>query len=340
MVIKSNILVLLIIVGVTSSSVVCGSLKKRGVSAVAGVLLMGGSLIVPAVVGDDRADNWIAVDNNSPAHFRSVFYLLEESLENIHDGKPVNHQEGDVELVEVIGKLAEDLAGNFNIDVGQELELHRSIRNVVYIGNNEGESLFAGFLLNNKGYQKKRQRLSLYGIRGLEQEAFNYRPVAFFEDPVNHHGEVTVFAVNENFRLSALYQPVKVGQYPTNQIDRELVMVSYGTFDEDRDTELDLWQRRCAVVEGIGQEKRAVGLTNCDLAGANFRALGAPIFDAKEGSMVGFRAGASRDIWYAEGALTEFITYVRRLQATMTKVNPVDKMTTVWGKIKSLEFSD
>lgn len=340
MVIKSNILVLFIIVAVTSSSAVCGSLKERGISAVAGVLLMGGSLIVPAVVGDDMVDSWTAVDNSSPAHFRSVFYLLEESLVNVHQRKRVDPQAEDIEFVEVIGKLAEDLAGNFDVDVEQDLELHRSIRNVVYIGNNANESLFAGFLLGNNGYRKKRVRLSLYGIRGLEQEAFTYRPVAFFEDPVNHHGEVTVFAVSENFRLSSVYQPVRVGQYPADQIGKELAMVTYGTFDDDRNIELALWQRRCAVVEGIGQEKRAVGLTNCDLAGASFRALDAPIFDAKEGSMVGFRAGASRDIWYAEGTLSEFITYVRRLQAAMTEVNPIDKVTTVWGKVKSLEFSD
>ena len=343
MVIRANILVLFIIVAVTSSSVICGSLKERGVSAVAGVLLMGGSLVAPAVVGDDRVDNWTAVNNSSPAHFRSVFYLLEESLENVNNGKKVDPQEEDVELVEVIGKLAEDLAGNFDIDVWQEIELHRNVRNVVYIGNNEGESLFAGFLLNNRGYQKKRLRLSLYSIRGLEQEAFTYRPIAFFEDQHNHHGEVTVFAVNENFRISAVYQPVRVSNYPAEQIGKELAMVSYGAVDDGRQdhTDLALWQRRCAVVEGIGREKRAVGLTNCDSSPlGGVYAMNAPIFDVEGGGLVGFRAGASRDIWYAEGALTEFITYVRRLQAMTNRVNPIDKVTTVWGKVKSLELSD
>ena len=226
------------------------------------------------------------------------------------------------------------MEAEFAIDVDQEIELVQQGRNVVYIGDKEGEPLFAGFLLNNWGYQKKRARLSLFSIRGLEQEWLTYRQVALFKDPINHHGEVTVFAVDGDFRLSSVYQPIRVGKYPDGQIGKELALATYGFVDDERD-HVPLWQRRCEVVEGVGLEKRAVGLTDCDSSSLGVYAIGAPIFDAGDGKMVGFRAGSSRNIWYAEGALSEFITYVNRLQAMMTKVNPVDKMTTVWGRIKS-----
>ena len=324
--IRNNLLVLLVIFA--SLPAVGGALKERAVSAVAGLLLMagGGSAVVEADNGKELL--WKAVDNDSPTQFRSVFYLLEESFED-KDGRRIDLPDEHLELIGAVDKVADDLEENFDVRVGKDFEIHRQVRNVVFIGNAEGVSLFAGFLLDNRNYSKKRKRLSLYGIRGLEQEKVNYRPVAFFAD--NHHGEVTVFAVNENFRLASIYRPVMVGEYPADQVGKELAMVAYGV-------DLGLWQRRCLVVEGTGQEKRTVGLNNC-WSSVNYHGLGAPIFDVEEHRLVGFRAGSWRDTWYAEGSLAEFITYVRRLQAT-TKVNPIDKVTTTWGKVKSLEISD
>lgn len=334
MVVRGNLFVLLLLlVLVVSSPAIGGSLKERGVSAVAGLLLVSGVALLSVQVEADNGKEviWTAVANDSPAQFRSVFYLLEESFQELKNGRRIDPQDERLELVDAVGEVADDLEENFNIRVGKDFEIHRQVRNVVYLGNKEGESLFAGFLLDNRNYQKKRKRLSLYGIRGLEKEELSYRQIALFEDPDNHHGEVTVFAINDNFRVTSVYRPVRVAVYPADQVGKELAMVAYGA-------DLGLWQRRCQVVERTGQEKRVVGLNNC-WSSPNYYGLGAPIFDVEDNRLVGFRAGSWRDTWYAEGGSTEFITYVRRLQAT-TKVNPIDKVTTVWGKVKSLEFSD
>ena len=203
-----------------------GAVKHTGIAAgVAALVFMGGVAVSPLEAQQGLNIHWRDINDDSPAEFKSVFYLVAKG--DTHD--------------------------------------EQSYLEVIYVGNDKnGNALLMGnylnWIVNNWG----EAGLALYGYDGLIEDNIQLEEIEGGHFPIlRGYAEISIHAA-EGLNLSADYKPLDVRTFPFDDTEGKLEMVTYWhVYEHDHHYNIPAIYRTCRIVPNDGWNRVGVGASYC-----------------------------------------------------------------------------
>ena len=197
---------------------------------------------------------------------------------------------------------------------------------VAYVGDTDGgDAIVIGLGLDNIDTDVA---YSAYSTDGLLVDSVHIEDIGFFDIGMEGFSQTTAFVV-KGLSLAARYEPLRMAEFPVDDVGGELTMVTYWSGKDEEFPFPVARLRTCEIGESGNWGKLGIGLTTCSPSSA-FRSV---IYYGERG--VGFHGGSSRELIFVEGISDGLLRFVRGLQGLDTL--PVDargKLSTTWGELK------
>ena len=200
---------------------------------------------------------------------------------------------------------------------------------VAYVGDTDGgDAIVVGLGLDGDRGIDTELSYQAYSTDGLLADNVQVEDIGFFDIGMEGFSQTNALVV-KGLSLAARYEPVRLAEFPVDDVGGELTMVTYWSGAEENFAFPIARLRTCEIGESGNWGKHGIGLTTCSPSAA-FRSV---IYYGNKS--VGFHGGSSREFIFVEGISDGLLRFVRGVQGLDTlPVEARGKLATTWAELK------